>query len=152
MTATPAQLTASAITADASKNAPHALVVLDDAVIDCNERFCRMIGSARAELIGTPLLALSPEVQSDGAFSGERWQRRWHAAEAGLQQWFPWQFRNRAGKRVHTLVHLAKDLARGAGLLAQVHDLSNLSEVGWIQPETQARLQQVLDRTKAVIF
>ncbi|HUP95076.1 MAG TPA: PAS domain S-box protein [Burkholderiales bacterium] len=151
MTAPPAS-TVNQLAYDACKNAPHGLVVLDDSVVDCNERFCRMIGAAREELLGAALLALSPEVQSDGAFSRERWQRRWHAAQAGLPQWFPWQFRNRSGKRVHALVHLTGDNASGSALLAHVHDLSNLSEVGWIQRETQDRLQQVLDRTKAVIF
>src|SRR5215212_9340953 len=120
------------------ETAVHGVIVLDGAITDCNPRFCSIIGCEREEVIGKAFLDLSPEVQSDGAFSSERWQRRWHAACAGLPQWFAWQFRNCDGKRVHALVHLRSDPAAGTGLLAHVHDLSNLSHAGWIKPETQA--------------
>ncbi len=138
--------------------AVHGVVVLDAAIIDCNGRFCRIVKCDRAELVGRTFLDISPEVQSDGAFSSERWQRRAQAAHAGLPQWFPWQFRDCAGRRVHTLVHLAADAgdsadsAEGSRLSVHVHDLSDLQSAGWITPETQSRLQRVLDHTKAVIF
>src|SRR4051812_43511244 len=76
------------------------IMVLEDAVTHCNERFCRMIGSDAADIVGKAFLDLCPEFQADGAFSHERWTRRWHAARAGLPQWFPWQFRHRDGNRV----------------------------------------------------
>ena len=132
--------------------APHAMIVLNETIVDCNERFAHMMGIDCAALIGKTFLDLCPEVQADGAFSRERWQRRWHAAQASLPQWFPWQFRNAAGKRVHALVHLAAASEHGGGLVAEAHDLSKLGEVGWITPAAQARLQQVLDHTKGVIF
>jgi two-component system, cell cycle sensor histidine kinase and response regulator CckA len=128
----------------------HGVVVLDERIADCNARFCRILECSREELVGRPILELCPEVQSDGAFSRERWQRRWQAARGGLAQWFPWQFRNCHGRRVHALVHLRPG-ATGV-LTADVHDLSNLQHVGWISPETHAKLQRVLDHTKAVIF
>src|SRR5688572_586550 len=130
----------------------HGVVVLDDAVVDCNECFCRLLGAARAELVGKELLALCPEFQSDGAFSRERWQRRWHAAQAGLPQWFPWQFRNLTGKRAHALVYLTTERTNGGAIVAHVHDLSKLEEVSWTQPDMHARLQQVLEQTKAIVF
>ena len=130
----------------------HGVVVLDDKIVECNERFCRILECTRDELVGRPLLDLCPELQSDGAFSRERWQRRWQAACTGMPQWFPWQFRNCSGRRVHALVHLGCDEGEGGALTAHVHDLSNLQRAGWISPETQAKLQRVLDHTKAVIF
>src|SRR5205085_4307906 len=84
------------------------MLVLDDEVIaDCSERFCRMVACDRAEVLGKTFLDICPEIQADGAFSRERWQRRWHAARAGLPQWFPWQFRDCSGGRAHALVHIA---------------------------------------------
>ncbi|MDB5866019.1 MAG: histidine kinase [Betaproteobacteria bacterium] len=130
----------------------HGTLVLDDRIVDCNERFCRILECDRDTVVGKALLSLCPEVQSDGALSIERWQRRWQAARGGQAQWFPWQFRNCHGRRVHALVHLSGDTRDGAPLRAHVHDLSNLRHAGWIKPETQERLQRVLDHTKAVIF
>jgi PAS domain S-box-containing protein len=130
----------------------HGVVVLDERIVECNERFCRILECAREDLVGKSLLELCPEVQSDGAFSRERWQRRWQAAQAGLPQWFPWQFRNCNGRRVHALVHLGPIAGEGGALTAHVHDLSNLRRAGWISPETHEKLQRVLDHTKAVIF
>ena len=133
-------------------NAMHGIVLLGEGIADCNARFCRLVGQERAALIDRTLLELSPRVQADGAFSSERWSRRWQAARAGLPQWFPWQFRNADGERVHALVHLSARQPDAATLVAHVHDLSNLREAGWIKPESHARLQDVLDHTKAVIF
>jgi len=129
----------------------HGYLLLDEAIADCNERFCLMLGASHAEIVGKALIDLCPGHQADGALSRERWQRRWQAARAGLAQWFPWQFRNSEGARVHALVHLRTDEA-ARGLVAHVHDLSHVHEAGWIRPESQARLQAILDHTKAVIF
>ncbi|HEV7802053.1 MAG TPA: PAS domain-containing protein, partial [Burkholderiales bacterium] len=145
-------MTTPAIIISPLDSSAHGIIVLGSAITDCNERFCRILACGRDDLIGKPLLDLCPEVQSDGAFSRERWQRRSQAACAGLAQWFPWQFRNCEGRRVHALVHLACPDTAGQELVAHVHDLSNLQHAGWIKPETQARLQRVLDHTKAVIF
>ncbi len=142
---------ASSAAEPAGEVATHGIVVLDETVLDCNQRFGRMIGRERGVVIGRTLLDVCPQLQSDGAFSRERWQRRTQAARGGLPQWFPWQFRSADGRRVHALVHLsARDGQRG--LVAHVHDLSNLRQAGWIKPESHARLQDVLDHTKAVIF
>ena len=128
------------------------VVHLADAIARCNERFSRIIGVDPGALVGKSLLELCPEVQADGAFSAERWQRRWQAARAGLAQWFPWQFRNKHGRRVHALVNLSVDPGDADRVVANVHDLSNLGHTSWIRPDTRARLQQVLDHTKAIII
>jgi PAS domain S-box-containing protein len=130
----------------------HGRVVFNETIADCNEPFCRMMGATRGEIVGRRPLEISPELQADGAFSRERWQRRWHAACAGLPQWFAWQFRNAQGRRVHALVHLASDAAAGGMLLCDVHDLSPLGGAGWAQPDSRSRLQQVLDHTKAIML
>ena len=139
---------------------PHGLVVLDDRVaegdvrvariVECNEAFARILDCDRADLAGQAILERCPEHQSDGAISRERWHRRWQAARAGQPQWFPWQFRNCHGRRVHALVHLGAD--RTGALHAHVHDVCNLQHAGWIKPEIHAKLQQVLDHTKAIMF
>ena len=122
-------------------------------VEDCNDALCRALGLERHELIGKTALQLSPPVQADGALSPERWQRREHAARAGMQQWFQWQFLKRDGNPAHSLVHLSTlDGDHGPRLLAQVHDLSRLRGAGWALEESERRLQDVLDNTKAVIF
>src|SRR5262245_54808024 len=81
-------------------------VLLGDGVVDCNERFCSILGRGRAEILGRGFLELCPDLQADGAFSSERWQRRWQAARAGFAQWFPWQFQDREGRKTHALLHL----------------------------------------------
>src|SRR4051794_24249377 len=131
--------------------AAHGIIVLSDGIDDANAPFCRMLGWEPADLRGKALLELCPELQADGALSIERWQRRWQAATAGLPQWFPWQFRTRAARRIHALVHLHAT-GNGGRLIAHVHDLSNLRDAQWIRPETRARLLDVLEHTKAVIF
>jgi PAS domain S-box-containing protein len=133
-------------------SAVHGVVLLSDGMAECNGHFCRMLEWRPLELTGKPILELCPELQADGALSSERWQRRCQAASAGLPQWFPWQFRSRGGRRVHALVHLRARDGAGPDLVAHVHDLSNLREAPWIKPETRARLQDVLEHTKAVIF
>src|SRR5687767_9088166 len=100
-----------------------ALVVEDEAISDCNARFCEMLGCERADIVGKTFLAICPEIQADGAFSRERWQRRWYAARAGLPQWFPWQFRHCDGARIHALVHLSTDASTGSKIVASVHDI-----------------------------
>src|SRR5688572_23676966 len=102
-------LTTADLTRDCADLADTALgtVLLEDVVTDCNATFCRMLGCEPADVIGKTFLDLCPPFQADGAFSQERWQRRWYAARAGLQQWFPWQFSHAAAGRVHGLVHLA---------------------------------------------
>ena len=133
-------------------DAVHGVVLVSEGIADCNAHFCRMLEWQPRELTGKPILELCPELQADGALSSERWQRRCQAAAAGLPQWFPWQFRNRAGRRIHSLVHLSANGGAGPDLVAHVHDLSNLRDAPWIKPETRARLQDVLEHTKAVIF
>ena len=130
----------------------HGVVHLAEAIAKCNERFSRLVGFDAAALMGKSLLELCPELQADGAFSAERWKRRWQAARAGLPQWFPWQFRNRQGRRVHALINLSLDPDDPGRVVANVHDLSNLGQSGWIRPDSRARLQQVLDHTKAIII
>jgi PAS domain S-box-containing protein len=132
-------------------SAVHGVVVLSDGIVASNASFGRMLGWQPEELRGKPLLELCPELQADGALSSERWQRRWQAAAGGLPQWFPWQFRTRAARRIHALVHL-RAMPDDGQLIAEVHDLSNLRDAPWIRPETRARLQDVLEHTKAVIF
>ena len=135
-----------------SDDAVHGLILLGEVVGDCNERFCAILGRGRAEIVGRPFLELCPDVQADGAFSSERWQRRWQAARAGFAQWFPWQFHDPQGGKVHALVHLSAEAGTDGLLKARVHDLSRLRYMHWEKPESQARLQDVLDHSKAVIF
>jgi PAS domain S-box-containing protein len=134
-------------------NGPNGAFIAGDALENCNDELCRMLGRVRDELVGKTAVQLSPPVQADGALSPERWQRREHAARAGMPQWFQWQFLKGDGTAAHSLVHLsvASD-AGGARVLAQVHDLSRLRGAGWELEESVARLEDVLNNTKAIIF
>jgi len=135
------------------QNTDHGVFVFGKSIEDCNDVVCAALGLPRGELIGKSMIDLSPAIQADGTISSERWQRRVHAAKAGLPQWFQWQFRNRDGGTVHALVHLGLEPGVGEGcLLAQVHDLSLLRGAGWAREESEARLRHVLDNTKALIF
>ncbi|MGZ5126322.1 MAG: PAS domain S-box protein [Burkholderiales bacterium] len=146
-------MTSDAVSASTLAGRAHGVFVLANVIVDCNDRFCGTLQTARAALVGKSPLDISPRHQADGAQSVERWQRRLQAARAGLKQWFPWQFRSADGRPVHTLVHLGMDpRAAGHRLVADVHDLSNLAHAGWVKPGSEARLQHVLDNTKAVIF
>jgi PAS domain S-box-containing protein len=128
------------------------MLVLEQEIVDCNERFCRMIGYGREELLGKAFLEICPEAQSDGAFSRERWNRRWHAARADLPQWFPWQFRSRDRSRAHALVHLAIAERGSSRLRVDVHDLTRVRDAAWDTSDSRERVQQVLDHYKAIIF
>jgi PAS domain S-box-containing protein len=131
----------------------HGVIIVSETVEDCNEAACRVLGMPRSRLIGQSLVELSPAIQSDGTVSSERWQRRMHAASAGSPQWFQWQFRTDDAGTVHTLVHLSAESGdAGPCLIAQVHDLSRLSGAGWVLQESEGRLRNVLENTKAVIF
>ena len=104
------------------------VLVLNDVIAGCNERFCRMLGCTPADIVGKTFLELCPQFQADGAFSHERWTRRWHAARAGLPQWFPWQFRHCDGSRAHGLVHLATGPAGGHEVVQKGRELTELPE------------------------
>ena len=140
------------VVSDFPATAAHGVVWFGDAISQCNECFSRMMGYDRALLIGKSPLEISPEFQADGAFSRERWDRRLDAVRAGAAQWFAWQFRNAEGQRTHALVHLTWEPTREPRYAAHIHDLSNLQRAAWVKLDSEMRLRQVLDQTKAVIF
>jgi PAS domain S-box-containing protein len=132
---------------------PHGVFISGETLEACNEPLSRALGLPPERLIGKTPLELSPPVQADGALSTERWQRREHAARAGMPQWFQWQFLKGDGDAMHALVHLSR--AAGTAnqrLLVEVHDLSRLRGAGWLREESEARLRNILENTKAVIF
>ena len=133
-------------------NAAHGVIRLGGSIEACNDAACLILGRPREALIGASLVDLSPSIQADGTLSSERWARRLHTARAGLPQWFQWQFQKSADGAVHALVHLSAESGHGECVIAEVHDLSRISGAGWATPESGARLKNVLERTKAVIF
>jgi len=135
------------------ETAAHGVILLGEAIEDCNDAACRVLGLARAELIGKSLVDLSPRIQADGTLSSERWTRRVQAARAGFPQWFQWQFRRDGTDIVHALVHLSPAGGDGApAVVTEVHDLSRLSGASWERRESEARLRDVLQHTKPLIF
>ncbi|HEX6007965.1 MAG TPA: PAS domain S-box protein, partial [Burkholderiales bacterium] len=135
------------------EKAAHGVILLGEAITDCNDAASRALELEREALIGQSLIDLSPRIQADGTLSSERWTRRVQAAKAGLPQWFQWQFRRAGAEIVHALVHLspASD-DDGSEVIAEVHDLSRLSGAGWVHKESEARLRDVLQHTKPLIF
>ena len=135
------------------RHAAHGVILLGEAIEDCNEAACRILRCSRDALIGQSLIGLSPPIQADGTLSSERWARRVHAARAGLQQWFQWQFRSDGAGDVHALVHLSSTPRDGVPVvIAEVHDLSGISGAGWVQKESEARVRNVLEHAKPIIF
>jgi PAS domain S-box-containing protein len=143
-------------TSDLSKHldrAAHGVIAIGDAIERCNDAACRILELDRGALIGKSVVELSPDIQSDGTLSADRWARRIHAAKAGLPQWFQWQFRRDGAGAVHALVHLSAATRDGHSVvIGEVHDLSRLSGAGWESEASAARLRNVLEHTKPVIF
>ncbi len=130
-----------------------ALFVLGEGIEDCNEAACRLLGRPREALLGRSPLELSPPLQPDGAPSALAGQQRVQSALMGLPQWFQWQFLRGDGSPVEGLVHLeAVRLEGSRRLLVRVRDLSRLREAERALHDTEARLQQILDNTTAVVF
>ena len=75
------------------ERAAHGVIEIAETIEDCNDAACRMLEIERTALIGKSVIELSPDIQSDGTLSSERWARRIYAAKAGMPQWFQWQFR-----------------------------------------------------------
>ena len=135
------------------ESAAHGVIVIGDAIEDCNDAACRILELPRSALIARSLVELSPRIQADGTLSSERWARRIHAAKAGLPQWFQWQFRRDSADAFQALVHLGPaSRESGPAVIAQVHDLSRLAGAGWVHEESEARLRNVLEHTKPIIF
>ncbi|MGQ0525289.1 MAG: PAS domain S-box protein [Betaproteobacteria bacterium] len=135
-----------------AESSAHGVFLLGDTVEDCNEAACRILGLERSSLIGRSLVELSPPMQPDGIVSAERWARRIYAARAGQPQWFQWQFRRDGDGAVYALVHLSAMEDANAGVIAHVHDLSGMADASWLQEDSKARVRNILDHAKPVIF
>ncbi|HEX4883846.1 MAG TPA: PAS domain S-box protein [Casimicrobiaceae bacterium] len=119
----------------------------DGTLAASNARARAMLGLEDAR--SGALLALCPEVQPDGAPTAEAWRQREAAARGGLPQWFSWQFRREDGTPVDALVELERD---GDGLAMRLRDLTALRSAERALRDSQARLQQIVDHTSAVVF
>ena len=82
---------------------------LADAIARCKRAFRASSGSTLERLSANRCSSCVRKFRRDGAFSAERWQRRWQAARARPGSVVPWQFRNKHGRRVHALVNLSVD-------------------------------------------
>jgi signal transduction histidine kinase len=71
-----------------------------------NAAACRLLGVESEALSGRSPFDFSPPLQPDGTPSTEGVRRRVESAQAGLPQWFQWQFRRGSGELVAALVHL----------------------------------------------
>ncbi len=130
------------------------ILVIADAIEDCNEAACRLFGRSRDALIGLDPLELSPSSQPDGSRSKFAATRRMESALAGLPQWFEWRFVDAKGEPVDTLVHveavLVDDRRR---VLLRMRNLSHLQRAELRLRDTEMRLQQILDNsTNALLY
>ena len=130
------------------------VLVIGDAIEDCNEAACRLFGRAREALVGRDALELSPETQPDGSGSAVAATRRLESALAGLPQWFEWQFIGAGGDRLDTIVHVEAVLVDGRRrVLLRLRDVSRLQRAESRLRDTERRLQQILDNsTNALVY
>ncbi len=128
------------------------LVIAHD-IEDCNEAACRLLGRERSAIIGHSPIDFCSPLQADGMTAELGGRARIDAALNGHPQWFQWRFLSAAGDEIATLVHLEARKVRGrTRLVAHIQDLSRLMHAETSLRETEFRLRQVLDQSKAIVF
>ncbi len=134
-------------------NGDLAVLVLGQAIEDCNDAACRLLGRARDEIVGRSPLDLSAAEQADGTPSELGGRARIDGALAGQPQWFTWRFRVAGGVECSTLVHLETVRLGGRRrLVAHIQDLSSLLRAEISLRDSEYRLRQILDQSDAVVF
>ncbi|MDN7025192.1 PAS domain S-box protein [Methanoculleus sp. FWC-SCC1] len=107
-------------------NSSDGVLLLTDAIVDCNGRVLELLGYTREELLGKTFAEISPEVQPDGRRSVERAQELVFEARAGSPQHVFWQHRRSDGTLIDTEVSLkALSLHGQTVLLAAMHDVTD---------------------------
>jgi PAS domain S-box-containing protein len=131
-----------------------AVFLIGDKVEDCNEAAARMLGRARAAILGRPMLEFCPRTQPDGTTTAVEAVRRIRAALDGLHQWCPWRYERPDGTPVDTLVHIeAISVAGARRILARARDVSRLERAEASLRARELQLKQILDNTTtALVF
>lgn len=100
-------------------------VLKDGRLVDCNSKALNLFGASRADVIGKPPIAFSPEFQSDGTRSVDAIQAKDILAAEGVDQFFEWRFQRQDGSHFDSEVSLTRSIiVDEAHLLAVVRDVS----------------------------
>jgi len=124
------------------ENGNDALFVVQDRLINCNQRACELMGVSRETVLNARLEEFSPALQPDGSESRSAFRKRVEAALSGKPQIFNWMYVRADGVPVYTEVSLRALPGSSEPLyIAAVRDLSPR-----IKAEQAARRQQDLVR------
>lgn len=124
------------------ENGNDALFVVQDRLINCNQRACELMGVSRETVLNARLEEFSPALQPDGSESCSAFRKRVEAALSGKPQIFNWMYVRADGVPVYTEVSLRALPGSSEPLyIAAVRDLSPR-----IKAEQAARRQQDLVR------
>ncbi|MDX1375773.1 MAG: PAS domain S-box protein, partial [Burkholderiales bacterium] len=131
-----------------------AVLLLSEAIEDCNDAACALFGVSREAFIGRSPLEFAPPTQPDGSDSDAASRQRLASALAGLPQWCSWQYRRRDGTLIDTLVQIEAVRVDGARrVLVRIRDVSRLQRAEDALVRTEKLLQQILDNTStAIVF
>jgi PAS domain S-box-containing protein len=102
-----------------------AILVMSEAILDCNPEAELMLGFAFGEIIGRRLEELSPPVQPDGRSSEDAIAGYILAAHDGMPLFFPWVCRRNDGTLIDTKVSLqAIRVAGDPEIIAIIRDVT----------------------------
>ncbi len=101
------------------------VLLMNDAILECNEQFCRMLACSRDDIVGHSLLEFSPPTQPDGRLSAGLARERVDAARNGEPQVFYWRHCRKDGSLLDVEVSLkAIHIGGRRVLLADVRDIT----------------------------
>lgn len=95
------------------ESAGDAIVIVRDAIIDCNERTLAMFGCMRDEIVGKILAEFSPPLQPDGKDSLKEASIKTKACLEGVPQFFEWKYLHADGTPFDAEVSLTRIDIRG---------------------------------------
>ncbi|MFZ1684014.1 MAG: PAS domain S-box protein [Candidatus Zixiibacteriota bacterium] len=108
------------------ENANIGFAVLADAILDCNQAYCDMLGYTRSEIIGQTPIDLSPMLQSDGRSSSDVGEEMALRALQGNQPVYRWQHQRKDGTIIDCDVILTGTMLDGRmSIVACVRDVSD---------------------------
>jgi len=95
------------------ENFQEGVLLMDDEIIECNDKACAILGYSRKELIGENIRIFSPARQPNGEISKKAVERYLSLARSGSLQSFYWKHKRKDGKLIDCEVTL-KSVVFGA--------------------------------------
>jgi two-component system sensor histidine kinase/response regulator len=129
------------------------VLLMTDAILDCNERICGLVGYTRGEIIGRSPADFSPTTQPDGSDSAQAVAERIRAAMAGERQCFHWQLRRKDGTLVDAEVSLNAVTVRGRKIIqATTRDVTHRKRAEAAIQESEKRYRHLFESLNDAVF